>query len=199
MDSIEFNKFAGAILGSLLFVVVLWFISDAIFHPEKPEVAGFAVEVPEATVTVDGEVAQEDVVTLPVLLASASADDGANAARACAACHTFEQDGPNRVGPNLWGVVGGPKAHLDDFGYSDALTAAGAGGGVWGWEELNAFLENPRGYLDGTTMGFAGVRDPQDRADILVYMNSLSDSPIELPAAEEGAEAGGASGDAAAE
>lgn len=189
MDSIEFNKFAGAVLGSLLFVVVLWFIGEAMFHVEEPEVAGFSVEVAE-TGTGGEEAVEEEAVPLPVLLANASADDGANAARACAACHTFEQGGANRVGPNLWGVVGGPKAHLDNFGYSDALAAAGAEGGVWGWEELDGFLANPRGYLEGTTMGFAGVNDPEDRADILLYMNSLSDSPIDLPAAEEAADAG---------
>lgn len=186
MDSIEFNKFAGALLGSLLFVVVLWFIGEAMFYVEEPEIAGFSVEIAD-TGTAGGEVVEEEVVPLPVLLANASVDDGAGAARACAACHTFDQGGANRVGPNLWGVVGGPKAHLDDFGYSDALTAAGADGGVWGWEELDGFLENPRAYLDGTTMGFAGVNDAEDRAAILVYMNSLSDSPIDLPAAEEDA------------
>ncbi len=97
------------------------------------------------------------------------------------ACHTFEEGEANRVGPNLYNIVGGPKAHLDGFNYSSALQQRGEAGETWGYEELDAFLEAPRDYIDGTTMAFAGVRDENARATIIAYLASLSENPPPLP------------------
>lgn len=186
MDSFELNKMAGAVLGTLLFAMVVSLAAEAIFHQADPETPGYIVEVPEEGETAVAEA--EEVVPLPVLLAAATVDGGEGVAKKCAACHSFDQGGANKVGPNLWNIVNGSMAHLDDFNYSGAMSERADAGGVWGFEELDAFLANPKAYMDGTSMAFAGLRKPEDRADMIVYLRSLSDSPVPLPevaAAEE--------------
>ncbi len=106
-------------------------------------------------------------------LAAADASRGQRAAQACASCHSFNQGGRNGVGPNMWNVVDGPKAHIDGFGYSNALRERKAKGEKWGVEELDQFIRNPRQYIAGTSMSFAGVTNPNTRADIIAYLQSL--------------------------
>jgi len=96
----------------------------------------------------------------------------------CKACHTADQGGPNRVGPNLWNVVGGPKAHAEDFSYSDAITGLG---GEWTYADLDAYLTKPKDFAPGTKMTFAGLKKPKDRAAVISYLRTLSDSPKPLP------------------
>jgi len=182
MDFFEFNKIAGAVLGTLVFAMGIGFLSEIIFHKERPEEMGYVINIPEAGAAV-AEV-EEEVTPLPVLLASADASAGERASRACAACHSFEEGGANKVGPNLWNVVGGPKAHLDNFNYSNVMAERGAAGELWGFEELDGFLAGPRNYMNGTSMAFAGIRDPEDRANMIAYLRSLSASPVPLPAVE---------------
>lgn len=189
MNGFELNKIAGAVLGALLFVVGMSVLSGMLFSPEPAGVAGYALPLPEGTET---EVAEEAPAEepLPVLLASADVSRGQTAVRKCASCHSFDQGGANGVGPNLYDVVGGAKAHLDSFGYSNALAERGAAGELWGYEELYAFLANPRGYVVGTSMAFAGIRSAQERADIIAYLASITENPPPLPevaAAETGA------------
>lgn len=182
MDTFELNKIAGALLGSLLFALVLGFASEIVFHNEVPQQPGYIIEVAETDEGAEEEVVE--AVPLPVLLASADVSAGEAAARKCSACHTFDEGGANRVGPNLWNVVGGPMAHIDGFGYSSALADRAAAGGEWGFESLNAFLESPRNYIDGTSMAFNGIRDEEERADLIVYLRSLSADPVPLPEPE---------------
>lgn len=178
MDGFEINKIMGAVLGSLLVVMLIGFAAELIYHVEEPEVAGFSIDVPEEVADVAEE---EEMVSVLDLLATADVAAGESAVRRCASCHTFEEGGADGVGPHLWGVVNRPKGEVDGFGYSSAMEAVGADGQVWGFEELDGFLANPRGYLSGTTMGFAGVRDVEDRADIIAYLNTLSSAPAPLP------------------
>ncbi len=114
------------------------------------------------------------------LLKTADLKLGEQLLKRCTSCHTFEKGGPNRVGPNQWGVVGGDFAHVADFKYSDALKAL-HGQKKWTFEELDAFLENPRKHLPGNKMAFAGIRKPEERAALIAYINTLSDNPLPLP------------------
>ena len=120
------------------------------------------------------------------LLASATIDRGANAAKKCAACHTFGKGEPNRIGPNLYGVVGRPKGTEGGFDYSAPMKSKG---GNWTIDDLDKFLTNPRGFVPGTTMSFAGVPRGSERADVIAFLNSKADNPAPLPKA---ADAGGA-------
>ena len=110
-------------------------------------------------------------------------EKGQATAKQCQACHTFEKGGPNRVGPNLWGIVGRPRA--SERAASTISAAMKAKGGNWTFDELYKFLANPRGYIPGTNMTFAGLSRGQQRADVIDFLHTLSDSPLPLPKAAE--------------
>lgn len=194
-DALFFNKVAAAILtGGLLFYAAM-FAGEILYHPDRLAENAVPIEV-EGAETAVAE-AEEPAGPEPILGLMAAADpaNGETLARRCAACHTFDEGGANRVGPNLWNVVGGPKAHIDGFGYSNALASME---GEWGYSELNGFLANPKEYLPGTSMNFAGIRGAGDRADLIAYLRSLSNDPVPLPTPEEiAAEAGEDVSDAA--
>lgn len=182
MDSFEFNKIAGAVLGTALLTFGLGELSGIIYHEEKPDKQGFAIEVAEATTT-EGTAEAGGGATQPVALAdllkNAHADKGAAVAKKCAACHNFEKGSAAKVGPSLWNVVERPIASFPNFTYSDAMVKHA--GKPWTFEELNAFLTKPSAFAPGTKMQFAGLKDA-DRANMLAYLQSLSDSPKPFPA-----------------
>lgn len=194
MSSLENNKIFGALLGTGLFVMAAGIVSDMVFANHAPEKPGYELASLDPAAAAGGDASAEAAVPLPVLLASASAERGQSLVRACAACHAFEKGGPNKVGPGLYGVVGHEKAAHEGFSYSDALKSKG---GAWSFEDLDHFIANPRGYAPGTKMAYAGEKNPARRADMLAYLRSLSDSPVDLPAVQaeappaEGAPAGG--------
>ncbi|RVU18684.1 c-type cytochrome [Methylobacterium oryzihabitans] len=177
MDSFELNKVAGAVLGALLLAMGTGFLAELIYKPKPAGDRGYALPVAEETAGgAAAEAPKEE--PLPVRLASADAAKGQGAAKKCMACHSFEKGGPNKVGPDLWGVVGRHKGGHEGFGYSAAMKAKG---GDWTYDDLDHFLKSPKGFVQGTIMAFAGVSSPQERADILAYLKTLSDSPVEFP------------------
>jgi cytochrome c len=190
MNSFELNKILGAILGTCLITLALNIGAGAIFSPEKPAKPGYAIAVKEPSGEKDGA-PKEAEQPVEAMMASASVEKGQATAKQCQACHTFEKGGPNRVGPNLWGIVGRPRASAPGFNYSAAMKAKG---GNWSFGELYAFLANPRGYIPGTNMTFAGLSRGQQRADVIDFLHTLSDSPLPLPKAAENAPAGAAPG-----
>ncbi|MDB5473754.1 MAG: cytochrome c family protein [Devosia sp.] len=184
MDSFELNKIMGAVLGTLLFVMGAGFVAEAIYHPIENRGPGYAL--PEPEVSEGGAVAEAaPEVPLGILLASASAERGANAAKKCQSCHNFGEGEPNKQGPHLYDVVLRAEGAVPDFAYSDILLQHNAEGRVWTYENLDHFLTRPADYAPGTKMNFAGVRTPEERADILAYMQTLSADPKPFPPPEE--------------
>ena len=181
MDSFELNKVLGAILGTCIVLLVTSFAAGAIFAPVMPAKPGYAIAVKEEAPAGGKEAAAAPSEPIEKLLQTASVEKGEAAAKKCGACHTFDKGGPNRVGPNLYGVIGRPRASVDGFTYSDAMKKLG---GNWEPQEIAAFIFNPKAYLTGTKMGFAGLPKPEDRANVLAFLNKQSDKPVDLSAAQ---------------
>lgn len=183
MDSFQFNKIAGAVLGTLLFVMATGFLAEAIYHPIEERGPGYALPEPAAGEAVGGAAAAaEPEVSLGTLLAAADATAGAAAVKKCQSCHDFSEGGPNKTGPNLFGVVGRPIGSHEGYTYSAGMEEHHAKGDVWSFENLNAFLTNPKGFTPGTKMSYSGDKEAKDRANILAYLQTLSASPVPFPA-----------------
>jgi cytochrome c len=183
MDSFELNKILGAVLGTCLGLLAINIAAGAIFAPTIPAKPGYEIAVPEQKAGQPAQQAeQQQQQPIEQLLAKAEVGRGENSAKKCATCHTFNKGGRPLVGPNLWGVVGRPKASEAGFNYSAAIKAKG---GNWTIDDLNQFLTNPRGFIPGTNMTFAGLPRGSERADVIAYLNSLSDNPAPLPKAAE--------------
>ena len=190
MASLETNKALAAVLTAGIIASGSGVISRILYQPSMPEENAYVIQVAE--VESEGEAAAEaEAAPLPVLLAAASPEEGETEARKCAACHSFEQGGANKIGPALWGVVGRDIASVAGFAYSDALLAKE---GEWTFEELYGFIHDPRGYAPGTKMAFAGIANPEALADVLVYLRAQAEEPVPLPEATEAEEAQDAAG-----
>lgn len=201
MDSFTLNKIAGAILMVLLLTMGVGIVSDIIFDTNPPGQPGYEIVVADAGEEGGaGEApAEATVEPIAVRLASADAAAGEKVAKKCAACHAFDKGGPNKVGPDLWGVIGRKPGSHEGFAYSSAMTEFGTANPQWTYDELDHFLAAPKDYVKGTIMGFAGLRKPADRADIIAYLRTLDDNPLPLPAADAPAEAAPAADAAPAE
>ncbi len=187
MNSFELNKVLGAVLGTCLFLVAMHIASGAIFTPTVPAKPGYVIEVKQEQ-PAPGGAAAPAAVPITQLLASASAQQGQSDAKVCLTCHNFGKGQGNKVGPDLYGVVGRQIASEAGFNYSAPLKAVG---GSWTFDALNKWLFNPRSDVPGTLMTFGGVPSDKQRANIIAYLNSNSDSPQPLPTAADAAPAGG--------
>ncbi|HVI99103.1 MAG TPA: c-type cytochrome [Sphingomonas sp.] len=177
------NTIAGWVLAGCGAALGLSILSGMAFHSERPEKMGYPIEGVEAE---GGEGGGEAVEPIAARLAKADAAHGADVFKKCAACHTDNQGGPNGIGPNLWEVVGDKIATgRGGFAFSDALKSVG---GAWTFDALDSWLTSPRKFANGTKMTFAGLSNPQDRADIILYLNQQG-SNLPLPAAPAADEA----------
>jgi cytochrome c len=172
------NSFALAVLGSILFAMLLVAFSNLVFSPRRPAVPGFALPSGGGESAAAPTGAAPPEAPLPALLAKADAAKGQQDAKVCTTCHNFEKGAAAKIGPPLWGVVGRPIASVAGFAYSDALKALG---GNWTYEDLNKMISNPKSEASGTKMSYPGEKDPQKRADILAFLQTLSDSPVPFP------------------
>ena len=182
----RFNTIAGWVLGSGIVLLGASLVTGELFKAERPETMGY----PIAGVQEEGE-GGAAAAELPIAhyLQTADAARGENIFHRCQSCHNVDNGGANGLGPNLWGTVGNTIAHRPDFSYSDVLKNHG---GRWDWDTLSAWLHSPSRFAPGTKMTFAGLSDPQDRADVLLFLNQHGGTlTIPPPPAEGAAPAGG--------
>ncbi|MGX9142214.1 c-type cytochrome [Mesorhizobium sp. 128a] len=181
MDSNEVNKLLAGLLGTCFVVFSVGLVSDALFASPSPEKPGYAIE---ATEPAEGGGAGPAVEAKPIadLLATANVEQGAAVFKKCQACHSGEKGGPNKVGPDLWDIVDRPVAEHEGFAYSAGMKDFSKGGAEhWTYDNLNHFITSPKKFVKGTAMGFAGLPKDEDRANVIAYLRTLSDSPKPLP------------------
>ncbi len=181
MDSFELNKIIGAILLTALIIIGIGKFTDVLFHIEKPKESAYKVEgleVASTTATSQEAVKVVEAVDIKALLAMGDLAHGEKVFKKCTACHMIAAGGKNMIGPNLWSVIGRQAGVVSDYKYSKAMIAYGK---EWTFEEMNNYLIKPQAYVKGTKMAFAGLRKEKDRASVILYMNSKSDSPKALP------------------
>jgi cytochrome c len=174
MSTLEINKIAGAILLVLLVGHVISILGDSLVSPRAHGPAAVAIEGGPAP----GPKKEEKIEPVSALLAAASVDKGKSVFKKCEACHNADKGGPNKIGPNLFGVIGRPVASHAGFDYSGALKSKG---GEWDYEKINDFIAAPSKYAPGTKMTFVGLDKVKDRADVIAYLRGQSDSPAPLP------------------
>lgn len=181
------NMGVGALLGTVFVLMSVSIASEGIFHAEAPEQEGFAI-VAEETAEAGAAPEAEAATPIAVLLASADATAGEAVFKKCASCHTVDKGGANKVGPNLYGLVDRPIASHEGFSYSAAITEFSKGGSeLWTWDHLNEFLTAPKKHIPGTAMGFAGIKKDDERANLIMYLHTMADTPVPLPSPEAAA------------
>jgi cytochrome c len=171
----RFNAIAGWVLFAGIVALGASIVTGELFHQERPEEMGYPIE----GVEVEGEAGEADK-PIAFYLASGDAAKGENVFKKCAACHNAEPGGANALGPALYGVMGNPVAGHPGFAFSDPLKSKG---GTWDWETMSQWLANPKKFAPGTKMTFAGLGNPQDRADVMLFLNSRDSAPLPVPAA----------------
>lgn len=183
MNSSYLNVAAGAFLGVVFVLMTVSLVSEGIFDSPEPAKEGFAIEVADAPAAGEGAApAAAEITPIGPLLASADVAKGEQIFKKCAACHSNDPSGANKVGPGLWDVVNRHIGTHADFNYSSAMKEFSDGGAkVWDDEHLNHFLLAPKKYIPGTAMGFAGLKKDDERADVIAYLHSLAETPVPLP------------------
>ncbi len=172
----RFNTIAGWVLFAGIVALGSSIVASEAFHSEKPEKPGYPIEGAEAEGTGGAEAEQP----IEAYLAKADPAKGGDVFKKCAACHNADKGGANQLGPNLWDVIGEPVGQGKGFAFSDALAKKG---GNWDWDSLGQWLKSPKAFAPGTKMTFAGLGNPQDRANVIAFLNQHSDAPKPLPAA----------------
>lgn len=179
MDSFEINKLVAAVLIALITIKGADLIGDALIHPKMLKENAFKIAGVESTSpAAGGQAKPSGPAPIDPLLAAASAEKGAAIFKKCTSCHTAEKGGPNKIGPDLYNVVGAEKGKHPGYTYSPAMEKKG---GTWTYEDLNHLIYSPREYVPGTKMSFAGIKNDQERADVIAYLRQQSDHPLPLP------------------
>lgn len=181
MNSTQLTKIAAAVVMSLLALIVIGKFTSFLYAPHAPEKPGFEVAVEEEGHS--GAAEEAPKVDLAALMAAADVAKGEKVAKKCASCHTFNLGGKNGAGANLFGILGREIGSAEGYKYSKAFVAKKEEGFVWGYDELFEFVRKPKAYIKGTAMGFGGIKRDSQRADLIAYLRTLSDSPMDLPVA----------------
>ena len=175
MNSFEINKIITAILVTILVVFGIGKISNIIFDKGDKNIVAYKVEAPEGLVL---QTNVETSVDISALLSLGDVEHGKKIFKKCAACHSINAGGGNKIGPKLWNVMFRPVGAITDYKYSKALSSYGK---EWSWEEMNGFLIKPSSWIKGNKMGFAGLKSEKDRASVILYLNQNGDNPKPLP------------------
>ncbi|MCT8268958.1 c-type cytochrome [Afifella sp. JA880] len=191
MHSPAWNTYAMAILGTLLVAFGLSVLGDMLFESPELDEPGYVIATAEEDSGSDAAAEPAGPEPLPVRLANADTDAGQRTAKQCVACHNFQKGEGNKIGPLLWNVVGRPVASEEGFSYTDAMQEFAKTEGEWTFEHLDNYLTDPKGVVPGTAMNFAGIKDDQDRANVIAYLHTLSDDPLPLPEPEAAPAEGG--------
>ena len=182
MSGFEINKIIASILVAIIIFVIIGFVGNFIVKINYNEslVKAYKIDLPEASAdsTMRKATTDEMVESVSSLLASASLERGEKISNKCGACHNYKKGSKSKIGPNLWDLINRPKASVSGFAYSKSLSEYG---GKWTFEELNEFLYNPKEYISGTKMNFAGLNNVKDRANLILWLKQQSDNPIPLP------------------
>lgn len=182
MDGYELNKIFGALVGALGVLVALNIVTGAMFAPPHhgdDHKLAFSMPIEDDAPAVEETVVE--ATPLPVLLASADVGAGERVFRKCQSCHAVGEGAANKTGPHLQGVMGRKIGAVGDFAYSAVLAEHG---GVWDWDAMNGFLKAPKDWAPGTKMAYAGLRSDDERVNLMAWLNTFSDPPLEIPAAE---------------
>jgi cytochrome c len=180
MDSFEWNKIIGAVLGTAIFIFVVRVVAENIYEPEKPAKPGYVVEgVVENTGGGAAAPVEEAMPDWGTVLAKADVAAGKAVSAKCEACHDLSSAKTTKIGPELYGVVDRPRASIAGFSYSGAMKAKG---GNWTYDELFKFLKSPGAYIPGTKMSFAGDSRESDRINLIAFLRSNADAPAAIPA-----------------
>ena len=174
------NKIIVSVLLAIILVFGINKVTDSIYYVEKPEKSAYQIDN-EATIasTTSSEISSEtsESENIMAIFASTNAAEGAKIFKKCAACHSIAQGGGNKIGPALWGVIGRKAGSVSEYKYSKAMAAYGK---PWSFEEMNGFLLKPKDWIKGTKMSFAGLKNAEERAAVILYMNENSNSPLPL-------------------
>ena len=181
MSGLEVNKILASIILAILVVTIISNLGDIIIDIENDEIieTAYKIDFPESGESKPITSSEEEALEpISMLLANSSLDKGQKIFKKCSACHTYEKEGANKVGPNLWNLINNPKANVQGYAYSKELAKFG---GIWGYEELAQFLYKPKEYIKGTKMNFSGLKKVQDRANLVLFLREQSDNPAPLP------------------
>ena len=183
MSGIEFNKILVSIIITIILFVIIGVIGNFLIKLDKnpDQETAYKIEIPETTINKSLNTSNnndEIIETISLLLAGASLDKGEKIFKKCATCHNYQKGSKSKIGPNLWDLINRPIASINGFAYSKALVDKK---GKWTFEELNKFLYKPKEYIKGTKMNFAGLKNVEDRANLIFWLQQHSDNPVPLP------------------
>ena len=184
-DNFEFDKIILAIALSLLTILLSNAIGGFVYRTNHiVEKSGFKIEITSNSDIDSAPKGLPEVIEIGKLMASGVIEAGKNVFNKCAVCHTNDKGGGNKVGPNLWGIVGAKVTHLQNFNYSEAMTKRGQEGKTWTYEDLYRYIYAPKSYVPGNKMAFAGIKNTTDIVNLISYLRTLSDNPVDLPKLE---------------
>ena len=171
------NKILVSVVLAVILILGINKITDTIYYVEKPEKSAYQVAAVTTTASTATAEINSESENIMALFASTSAVDGAKVFKKCTACHSITQEGRNKIGPALWGVLGRQAGSISDYKYSKAMAAYGK---TWSFEEMNNFLIKPKDWIKGTKMSFIGLKNAKDRAAVILYMNEKTNNPLPL-------------------